>query len=220
MQDAAASKPPSLIKLGKLANTKKFDALEEHWPEAVANPEYPVDDLLSLSGQVYRLKEIERADTFASAVIEQVESRDGVAAALDAAREAARQMPSDAPAVRKHLHRLYQAQHPDFAELGGLIALVAGDDADQADAVKKLDRYCDLRPGCYLIDYNFVMPGVVESVDADTGIIVARLTDLLGEMGKGLFDLPGLYDEIGASAKAKASCPSCWRRCPVGKTSA
>ena len=36
------------------------------------------------------------------------------------------------------------------------------------------------------------------------GIIVARLTDLLGEMGKGLFDLPGLYDEIGASAKAKA----------------
>jgi excisionase family DNA binding protein len=35
------------------------------------------------------------------------------------------------------------------------------------------------------------------------GIIVARLTDLLGEMGKGLFDLPGLYDEIGASAKAK-----------------
>ncbi len=36
------------------------------------------------------------------------------------------------------------------------------------------------------------------------GIIVARLTDLLGEMGKGLFDLPALYDEIGAGAKAKA----------------
>jgi excisionase family DNA binding protein len=35
------------------------------------------------------------------------------------------------------------------------------------------------------------------------GIIVARLTDLLGEMGKGLFDLPALYDEIGAGAKAK-----------------
>jgi excisionase family DNA binding protein len=35
------------------------------------------------------------------------------------------------------------------------------------------------------------------------GIIVARLTDLLGELGKGLFDLPGLYDEIGAGAKAK-----------------
>ncbi len=34
-------------------------------------------------------------------------------------------------------------------------------------------------------------------------IIVARLTDLLGEMGKGLFDLPALYDEIGAGAKAK-----------------
>ncbi len=35
------------------------------------------------------------------------------------------------------------------------------------------------------------------------GIIVARLTDLLGEMGKGLFDLPALYDEIGGGAKAK-----------------
>jgi excisionase family DNA binding protein len=36
------------------------------------------------------------------------------------------------------------------------------------------------------------------------GIIVARMTDLLGELGKGLFDLPALYDEIGAGAKAKA----------------
>jgi excisionase family DNA binding protein len=35
------------------------------------------------------------------------------------------------------------------------------------------------------------------------GIIVAKLTDLLGEMGKGLFDLPALYDEIGAGARAK-----------------
>jgi excisionase family DNA binding protein len=35
------------------------------------------------------------------------------------------------------------------------------------------------------------------------GIIVAKLTDLLGEIGKGLFDLPALYDEIGAGSKAK-----------------
>ncbi len=35
------------------------------------------------------------------------------------------------------------------------------------------------------------------------GIIVAKLTDLLGTMGKGLFDLPALYDEIGAGSKAK-----------------
>ena len=36
------------------------------------------------------------------------------------------------------------------------------------------------------------------------GIIVARLTDLLGESGKSLFDLPRLYDEIAAGTKAKA----------------
>jgi membrane protease subunit (stomatin/prohibitin family) len=35
------------------------------------------------------------------------------------------------------------------------------------------------------------------------GIIVAKLTDLLGELGKGLFDLPALYDEIGAGSRAK-----------------
>ena len=35
------------------------------------------------------------------------------------------------------------------------------------------------------------------------GIVVAKMTDLLGEMGKGLFDLPALYDEIGAGTKAK-----------------
>lgn len=36
------------------------------------------------------------------------------------------------------------------------------------------------------------------------GIVVSRMTDLLGEMGRGLFDLPALYDEIGAGARAKA----------------
>jgi excisionase family DNA binding protein len=35
------------------------------------------------------------------------------------------------------------------------------------------------------------------------GIVVTKLTDLLGELGKGLFDLPALYDEIGAGSKAK-----------------
>jgi excisionase family DNA binding protein len=35
------------------------------------------------------------------------------------------------------------------------------------------------------------------------GIIVAKLTDLLGELGKGLFDLPALYDEIGGGTRAK-----------------
>ena len=35
------------------------------------------------------------------------------------------------------------------------------------------------------------------------GIVIAKMTDLLGELGKGLFDLPALYDEIGAGTKAK-----------------
>jgi len=35
------------------------------------------------------------------------------------------------------------------------------------------------------------------------GIIVSALTDVLGEIGKGLFDLPALFDEIGAAVRAK-----------------
>jgi len=35
------------------------------------------------------------------------------------------------------------------------------------------------------------------------GIIVAKMTDLLGELKRGLFDLPALYEEIGAGTKAK-----------------
>lgn len=36
------------------------------------------------------------------------------------------------------------------------------------------------------------------------GLIISRLTDLLGEMKKSLLDLPAMYDEIGAATKAKA----------------
>jgi membrane protease subunit (stomatin/prohibitin family) len=35
------------------------------------------------------------------------------------------------------------------------------------------------------------------------GIIIAKLTDLLGEAQKSILDLPSMYDEIGAGAKAK-----------------
>jgi len=37
------------------------------------------------------------------------------------------------------------------------------------------------------------------------GIIVAKLTDLLGELRKGLFDLPSMFDEIAAGMRAKTA---------------
>ena len=37
------------------------------------------------------------------------------------------------------------------------------------------------------------------------GIIISRLTDLLGESKAGLFDLPGLFDEMSAAIKVKVS---------------
>jgi membrane protease subunit (stomatin/prohibitin family) len=35
-------------------------------------------------------------------------------------------------------------------------------------------------------------------------MIISNLTDVLGKIGKSIFDLPNLYDEIGAGTKAKA----------------
>ncbi len=35
------------------------------------------------------------------------------------------------------------------------------------------------------------------------GMIISRLTDLLGESKKGLFDLPGMFDEMSAAIKVK-----------------
>lgn len=37
------------------------------------------------------------------------------------------------------------------------------------------------------------------------GIIISRLTDLLGEMKAGLFDLPAMFDELSAAVKAKVA---------------
>ncbi len=36
------------------------------------------------------------------------------------------------------------------------------------------------------------------------GIIISKMTDLLGELKRSILDLPALYDEIGAATKAKA----------------
>jgi hypothetical protein len=61
MQNSAA-KAPSLVKLGKLANSKQFDALEDAWPQAVAFREYRAQDLLPIAGQVSRLGDLRRAE--------------------------------------------------------------------------------------------------------------------------------------------------------------
>lgn len=183
MQDGSQPSSPSLIKLGKFANSKQFDKLSEHWPDAVANPEHPMEDLLALSGQVYRLGERDQADVFASSLIEEIERRDGTRAAITAMREAVRQMPAGAPSIREHFRRLYRAAHPDFVELPGLLDLLAGPQVDLAAAVRLLDRYCELAPGSFIVDYNYVVPGVVESVDALRGIVQARFDDRRQEYG-------------------------------------
>lgn len=183
MQDAPVPRPPSLIKLGKLANTQAFEKLAELWPDAITSPDHAAQDLLAIAGQVHRLGQLQQADTFGSTLIEQIESRDGAEAALAAAREAVRQMPTRAPTVRDHLHRLYLACNPDFAALPDLLVLLAGPDTDQHAAVELVDRYCALQPGRYLVDYNHVDPGIVEAIEPQRGIVQARFGDRRQEYG-------------------------------------
>ncbi len=179
MQEASAPRYPSLIKLGKLANARKFDQLADLWAEAVEAPENDRVDLLAVAGQVGRLGSVDKADALALIVIAAAESP---AQALDLARVAARQVP-DAPGVRKELRRLYLAVNADFPELPALLDLFCRDDAMLDTAVTQLDAYLALRPGAYAVDYNFVMPGIVESLNAANGVIVVRFQNQRGEYG-------------------------------------
>jgi transcription elongation GreA/GreB family factor len=179
MQEASAPRFPSLIKLGKLANAKKFDQLEELWAEAIGAPEIDREDLLAVAGQVGRLGSVEKADELALLVI--AGGRDP-AHCLDLARVAGRQIP-DGVGVRKELRRLYLAVHADFPQLPGLVDLFCKGEAPLDTAVVRLDAYLALRPGSYAVDYNFVAPGIVESVNATNGVIVVRFQNQRGEYG-------------------------------------
>lgn len=48
--------------------------------------------------------------------------------------------------------------------------------------------------------------GIYESTQIENflrGVIISKMTDLLGELKKSILDLPAMYDEIGAATKAK-----------------
>jgi transcription elongation factor GreA len=179
MQEASAPRFPSLIKLGKLANARKFDQLEDLWTEAVASLENDREDLLAVAGQVGRLGAVGKADELALLVI--AGGRDPEQS-LDLARLAGRQVP-EGVGVRKELRRLYLAVHADFPQLPALVDLFCRNDAPLDTMVSQLDAYLALRPGAYAVDYNFIGPGVVESVNASNGVIVVRFQNLRGEYG-------------------------------------
>lgn len=173
---------PSLIKLGKLANSKDFDKLEALWVPALENGQYTWRELLPIAGQVGRQGAAARADALIEILIGWVEQKDGVDAALQVAREAGSQLPAG-KALRGSLIRLYTATQPGFADLPTLLELLMPTGCKLDQAVPLVDLYVQLQPGCFALDLDFLVPGIVESLDASNGRVAVRFDDRRNEYG-------------------------------------
>ncbi len=176
------SEGPSLIKLGKLANTKAFDKLESLWDEALDSDDYTWNELLPVAGQVGRQKAVDRAEPLMVALVEWVEKKEGTQAALVAVLEAATQLPQGTSLLGQ-MKRLYISAFPDFLELPDLLELLLPGQGDLAAAVKIIDLYLKLQPGAFALENTFLVPGVVEEVDGEKGLLSLRFDDRHAQYG-------------------------------------
>lgn len=176
---------PSLIKLGKLANTKEFDKLEALWPEALQNPDYTWRELTPIAGQVGRQSAVDRAELLMIALVEVVEEKEGAEMALVAVLEAATQLP-DGTNLLDLMKRLYITAYPDFLELPDLLNLLLPGESGLAEAVKTIGIYLQLQEGAFAIENSYLVPGLVTSVNGETGLIKFRFDDRHAEFGPDL----------------------------------
>ena len=173
MPETPARQGPSLAKLRRLANAQKFDELELAWMETLAEAAVEVADLVPVAGQVGRLGEAARADAMIGVLIGSLTERSGVAVALAAARQAAAELPAS-PLLRSELPRLYVAARRDDAEAAALIGGIFTTDGSLAEAVALADVCLHMRPGAFVKDPRQYDPGLVETVDRETGEVVVR----------------------------------------------
>jgi transcription elongation GreA/GreB family factor len=173
---------PSLIKLGKLANSKDFGKLEALWPEALSNDGYTWKELLPIAGQVGRQGAVERAEPLMKALIGWVEENKGMEDSLEAVRRAAHQLPGGSSLIGL-MKRLYLARDPEFDQMGDLLELVLEGSDDLDAAVSKIELYSQLKPGDFAVDRSFLTVGVVEELDGEKGYVLARFEDRKSEYG-------------------------------------
>lgn len=173
---------PSLIKLGKLANARDFDKLEALWPDALTSGDYSWRELAPIAGQVGRQNAPARAERMLTALVEWVEAQKGLEAALPAVREAAVQLPT-AAGLAKLARRLYLAQFPAFAALPDLLDLLLERESKLDAALVLVDLYTRLQPGAFALDRTFLVPGLVEKVEARSGRLTLVFQDRRAEYG-------------------------------------
>ena len=171
---------PSLIKLGKLANSKDFDKLEALWAEALTSSGYSWKELVPIAGQVGRQGAADRAEALMDLIISQVEETGGPREALHVVRRGAEQLGSS-KSMQVHLKRLYLVRYPDFAELEDLLDLILAESLPLGEIVTKIELYTHLQPGAFGVDRSYLVPGQVQSVDGEKGIVEARFEDRRSE---------------------------------------
>lgn len=173
---------PSLIKLGKLANARDFDKLEALWPDALSRGDYTWRELAPIAGQVGRQNAPTRAERMLIGLVEWVEAQKGAEVALAAVREAAVQQPN-AAGLSKLARKLYLGQYPDFGELPDLFDLLLEREPKLDAALVLVDLYTRLQPGAFALDRSFLVPGMVEKVEARNGRLTLIFQDRRAEYG-------------------------------------
>jgi transcription elongation factor GreA len=173
---------PSLIKLGKLANGKDFDKLESLWVPALEDGPYTWRELVPIAGQVGRQGAPDRSDALMEILVGWVEEKKGAEAALEVAREAGIQLPAG-KALHALLTRLYVQVNPDFAELPPLLERLMPEGCELDEAVPLVDHYLQLQVGCFAMDLEYLVPGIVESLTGATGLVEVRFEDRHNQYG-------------------------------------
>jgi transcription elongation factor GreA len=171
---------PSLIKLGKLANSKDFGKLEGLWLQAVASSDYSWRELLPIAGQVGRQGADDKALTLMEMLIARAEEKDGPSGALEVAKAATGQL-KKAGGLRDILLRLYLADQSDNSDLPELLNILIPKGASLDQAVSMADLYLRLQPGCYALDRSFLVPGLVEELVYESGHLTLRFDDRRSE---------------------------------------
>lgn len=167
---------PSLIKLGKLANAKDFEKLEGHWVEALESTEYTWKELVPIAGQVGRQGAPERADALIDTLIGYVEEKKGPEAAFAAGLDSAAQLPHG-KGLRSTLLRLFKKSDPDYEGMDDLLNLLLPENSDLVKAVPMVSHYLKLRPGNYVMDLSYLVPGIVETLDEAEGSVTVLFED-------------------------------------------
>lgn len=173
---------PSLIKLGKLANSKDFDKLENLWVPALENGQYTWRELIPIAGQVGRQGAPDRSDTLMETLVGWVEDKNGVEAALEVAREGGMQLP-EGKGIRVLLNRLYTQVFSDFEELPLLLDKLMPEGCALDQAVPLVDLYVQLQEGAFVLDLEYLVPGLVEALNPETGLVTVLFEDRRNDYG-------------------------------------